>query len=63
MLQDEKLTSWSSGAASFNEGLGDCRDGPKDSEIRVGVPRTGDGSDSLFPFSKRETISTPDLRN
>ena len=54
MLQADKLTSWSSGATPFNEGLGDCRDEPKDSEIRVGAPRAGDGSDCLFPFSKRE---------
>ena len=53
MLQDEKLTSWSSGAASFKKGLEDSWDWTEDSEIRVGVPGPGDGSASSFSFFKR----------
>ena len=67
MLQDEKLTSSSSGAASFKEGLEDGWDWTEDSEevwdLIVGDSGTGDGSASSFSFFKREAKSTPDFSN
>ena len=63
-LQDEKLTSWSSGATSFKEGLEDYWDGTKVSEIRLGVPGPGDGSVSSISFIKRiSSKSIPDFGN
>ena len=53
MLQDEKLTSWSSGAAPLIKSL--------DWFFRVEDSRSGDGSSS-FLF-KRKSKSTPDFRS
>ena len=63
MLQDEKLTSWSSGAASFKEGLEDGWDWTEDSEIRVSVPGPGDGSAFSTFSQKTSSKSVPDFEN